>query len=728
MNRVLIPLLLFLIVGSSNVSAKSELPLYKNPKASVEERVNDLLSRMTLQEKVMQLNQYTLGQNTIANNIGKIDVIPAEVGSLIYFDADVDLRNAMQHRAMDSTRLGIPIIFAYDVIHGFRTIFPVPLAQACSFNIDMVQKVSAVSAQEAKQSGIDWTFSPMIDIAHDPRWGRVVEGYGEDPYLTGEMGKAAVLGYQNNGRYNIASCLKHYVGYGASEAGRDYVYTEVSRQTLWDTYLSPYIKSLEANPATVMSAFCNISGTPASANRYTLHDVLKEKLDFKGFVVSDWDAIRQFKDQGMAKDDKTAAMYAFNAGLDMDMMSNAYERYLAQLATDGKVDMKMVDDAVARVLKLKFELGLFEHPYIEKIADTKRFLLKENIDVAEQVAEESMILLKNNGNFLPLKDVKRIAFIGPLTDDRDDLLGSWHSHGEGKDVTTIKEAAQQEFGGKAKIDFAKGCDFEGDDTSMFDEAVDKASDADVVVLCLGEKMLWSGENSSRANIELPQIQISLMEAIKKTSKPIVLVLSNGRPLQLNHMEPLADAIIEMWQPGVAGGTPVVRILSGRVNPSGKLAITFPLTGGQIPIYYNRRPSSRPTLGTYQDVSSDPLYTFGYGLSYSNFKYGELKLSKTTCKKDETVTAEITVTNTSNVKGKETALWFIRCPYSVVTRPVKELRHFEKHELQPGESYTFKFEINPLRDLSTFDADGNRYLQSGEYDIAIGDKITQIEIE
>lgn len=726
MKRLFIFILL--AVGFGKISAKAELPVYKNPKATVEQRVNDLLGRMTLKEKVMQLNQYTLGRSIVANNKGKVKVVPAEIGSLIYSSTDVTMRNAMQHRAMDSTRLGIPILFAHDVIHGFRTIFPIPLAQACSFNPDMVRLSCGVAAQEAKQSGVDWTFSPMIDVAHDPRWGRVAEGYGEDPYLSGIMGKAAVQGYQDNGKYNIAACLKHYVGYGASEAGRDYVYTEISRQTLWDTYLPSFIRSLEARPATVMSSFNNISGTPASANKYTMHDVLKDKLGFDGFIVSDWAAVKQLKAQGMVKDYKTATELSFNAGLDMDMMSNAYDKYLEKLVAEGKVDAKAIDDAVARVLRVKFELGLFDHPYTEKVADAKRFLLKESLNLAEQAAEETMVLLKNDNNILPLKNTKRIALIGPLADDGADLLGCWHAWGDGKDVNTIIKSVQDEFKGKAAIDYAKGCDFEGNDESGFSEAVDKAKNADVVVLCLGEKSTWSGENASRASIELPQIQLSLLEAVKKSGKPVVLVLSNGRPLQLNRMEPLADAIIEMWQPGVAGGKPLAGILSGRVNPSGKLAMTFPLTGGQIPIYYNRRSPGRPTQGKYQDMSSEPLYPFGYGLSYSDFQYGEMKLSKTTCKKDETITAEVTVTNNGKVKGKETALWYIQCPYSVLTRPVKELRHFEKHEIAPGESYTYKFEINPMRDLSTFDADGNKYLQSGEYDIMIAGQIVPIEVE
>lgn len=721
-------LAILLALGLGNVTAKTELPVYKNPKATVEQRVNDLLARMTLHEKVMQLNQYVFGRNFVPNNKGHVKSIPSDIGSLILMGTDVTKRNDMQRRAMDSTRLGIPILFGHDVIHGFRTIFPIPLAQACSFNTDLVRKSCAIAAQEAKQSGVDWTFSPMIDIAHDPRWGRVAEGYGEDPYLSGEMGKAAVLGYQENGKYNIAACLKHYVGYGASQGGRDYSYTEISRQTLWDTYLPPFIKALEAKPATVMSSFNTISGIPASANKYTMHDVLKGKLGFDGFIVSDWAAVKQLKAQGMVKDYKTAAELAFNAGLDIDMMSNAYDKYLEKLVAEGKVDEKSIDNAVAHVLKIKFELGLFDHPYTTKIADSKRFLQIGSLNLAEQVAEESMVLLKNNNNILPLKDEKKIALIGPLVDDGADLLGCWHAYGDGKDVNTILQSVQNEFQGKATIDYAKGCDFEGNDDSGFAQAVNIAKNADVVVLCLGEKSTWSGENTSRASIELPQIQISLMEAIKKTGKPIVLVLSNGRPLQLNRMEPLADAIVEMWQPGVAGGKPLAGILSGRVNPSGRLTLTFPLTGGQIPIYYNYRSSGRPTQGKYHDLSSDPLYTFGYGLSYSNFKYGDVHLSKTTCKKDETITAEVTVTNTSNVKGKETALWYIQCPYSLLTRPVKELRHFEKHEIASGESYTYKFEINPLRDLATYDANGDKYLQPGEYDIIIGGQAIPIEVE
>ena len=530
-------------------SVKATFPLYKDPSVPLVIRVQDLLSRMTLNEKAMQLIQYTLGTNNIENNKGReVKNIPESTGSLIFLEMSPGLRNRMQHHAVEDSRLGIPILFGYDVIHGFRTIFPIPLAQACSFNPHLTRLSCRVAAQEARISGVDWTFSPMIDVAHDPRWGRVAEGYGEDPYLNGIFGAAAVRGYQGkrlDDTLSVAACLKHYVAYGASEAGRDYVYTEVSRQTLWDTYLTPYRKAMEANPATVMSSFNNLSGLPVTANHYVLTDVLRGKLGFKGFVVSDWGAIMQLQNQGAAKDLKTAGQLAMNAGLDMDMMSHSYDAYLEQSLHEGAIDSATIDRAVKRVLKVKFELGLFEHPYTPDVKDDSRFLRQESRQIEENLAEESMVLLKNKDNTLPIKNEKSIAVIGPLATSQEDLLGCWAGHGRKEDVTTILDAVRQQFAGGTIVGYAKGCDFDGADQSEFKDALSLASKADILVVCLGEKRSWSGENTSRSSIELPEIQLQLLQALKKTGKRIVLVLSNGRPLQLNKIEPLSEAL--PWQ-------------------------------------------------------------------------------------------------------------------------------------------------------------------------------------
>lgn len=714
-----------------SLETKKGTPLYKDATASVKDRVEDLLARMTLDEKIMQLVQFTLGRNNIENNKGREVVnIPAEVGSLIYFGTDPKLRNTMQRTAMEKSRLGIPVLFAHDVIHGFRTVFPIPLAQACSFNEELAEQSCRVAAQESRMSGVDWTFSPMVDVAHDPRWGRVAEGYGEDPYLNGIMGAAAVRGYQGsslNDSLSIAACLKHYVAYGASEAGRDYVYTEVSRQTLWDTYLTPYRMCMKEQPATVMSSFNNLSGTPVTSNSYVLQDVLRGKLGFQGFVVSDWAAIQQLKNQGAAGDLKTAGEMALKAGVDMDMMSHAYDEHLKQSLQEGRIDMSVIDTSVRRILTLKFELGLFEKPYTPEPADESRFLRSNSRETAEQLAAESMVLLKNDAALLPLKG-KRIAVVGPLRNSQEEMMGCWYGHGEKKDVTTLWDAIVQEFGKENVIGQAQGCDYEGNDTAGFEEAIRLAKQSDVVIACLGERRRWSGENTSRSTIELPQIQIDLLQRLHDTGKKIVLVLSNGRPLQLNRMEPLADAIVEMWQPGTPGGRPLAGILSGRINPSGKLAITFPYTTGQIPIYYNQRPSARHHQGFYQDIPSTPLYTFGYGMSYTSYQYGALSVSKNVLKAHEDFDVTIPVTNTGNMDGKETVLGFVSCKYAKLTRPVKELRFFAKKSIRTGETVNYTFHLNTTRDLAFIDHEGNSVLEPGKYIISIGDQNVELTIE
>ena len=649
--------------------------LYKDAKAPIEKRVDDLLSRMTLEEKVMQLNQYTLGRNNNVNNVGEeVKKVPAEIGSLIYFETNPELRNNMQKKAMEESRLGIPIIFGYDAIHGFRTVYPISLAQACSWNPDLVEQACAVSAQEARMSGVDWTFSPMIDVARDPRWGRVAEGYGEDPYANGVFGAASVRGYQGDNmsaENRVAACLKHYVGYGASEAGRDYVYTEISKQTLWDTYLLPYEMGVKAGAATLMSSFNDISGIPGSANHYTMTEILKERWGHDGFIVSDWGAIEQLKNQGLAANKKEAAVYAFNAGLEMDMMSHAYDRHMKELVEEGKITMAQVDESVRRVLRVKFRLGLFERPYTPVTSEKERFFRPQSMDIAAQLAAESMVLLKNENQILPLTDKKKIAVVGPMAKNGWDLLGSWCGHGKDTDVVMLYNGMATEFVGKAELRYALGCRTQGDNRKGFEEALEAARWSDVVVLCLGEMMTWSGENASRSSIALPQIQEELAKELKKVGKPIVLVLVNGRPLELNRLEPISDAILEIWQPGVNGALPMAGILSGRTNPSGKLAMTFPYSNGQIPIYYNRRKSGRGHQGFYKDITSDPLYPFGHGLSYTEFKYGVVTLSASKVKRGEKLSAEVTVTNTGNRDGLETVHWFISDPYCSITRPVKE---------------------------------------------------------
>ena len=719
------------VTHSLSSKDKKSIPLYKDAKAPIEKRIDDLISRMTLEEKILQLNQYTLGRNNNVNNVGEeVKKVPSEIGSLIYFDINPELRNSMQKKAMEESRLGIPIIFGYDAIHGFRTIYPISLGQACSWNPGLVEQACAVSAQEARMSGVDWTFSPMIDVARDPRWGRVAEGYGEDPYTNGVFAAASVRGYQGDdmsAENRMAACLKHYVGYGASEAGRDYVYTEISAQTLWDTYLLPYEMGVKAGAATLMSSFNDISGVPGSANPYIMTEILKKRWKHDGFIVSDWGAVEQLKNQGLAATKKDAARYAFNAGLEMDMMSHAYDRHLKELVEEGKVTMAQVDESVRRVLRVKFRLGLFERPYTPVTNEKDRFFRPQSMAVAAQLAAESMVLLKNDNQILPLTNKKKIAVVGPMAKNGWDLLGSWCGHGKDTDVEMLYDGLTAEFGGDAELRYAMGCKPQGNDRSGFAGALDVARWSDVVIVCLGEMLTWSGENASRSTIALPQIQEELVKELKEAGKPVILVLSNGRPLELNRMEPLCDAILEIWQPGINGARSMAGILSGRINPSGKLAMTFPYSTGQIPIYYNRRKSGRGHQGFYKDITSDPLYPFGHGLSYTEFKYGTVTPSATKVKRGDKLSAEVTVTNTGSRDGAETVHWFISDPYCSITRPVKELKHFDKQLIKAGETKTFRFDIDLERDFGFVNEDGKRFLEAGEYHILVQGKTVKIEL-
>ncbi len=715
-----------------SLKAQNKSDLYKQKDAPIEDRIKDLISKMNFEEKVLQLNQYTIGNNTNENNRGEVvKEIPAGIGSLIYFSSDPEWRNQIQKKAMVESRLGIPILFGFDVIHGFRTVYPISLAQACSWNPELVKSTCQVAAKEASLSGIDWTFSPMIDIARDPRWGRVAEGYGEDPYANAVFGVATVTGYQGENlsdKNTIAACLKHYVGYGESEGGRDYHYSDISRQALWETYLLPYEACVKAGAATLMSAFNDISGVPATANHYTLTEILKERWGHDGFVVSDWNAVDQLTAQGVAKDRKEAGLKAFMAGVEMDMKDNIYQENFQELLDEEKISMDKIDKAVSRVLRVKFRLGLFDQPFTTVVKEVKRYLQPEDVALAEKLSEESMVLLKNENSVLPFTSkIKNLAVVGPMVKDKSNLLGSWAANGRASDVVSIFEGLDTEFGNKIQLKYARGCDFEGTEESGFAEAVSVAEKSDAILVCLGEKNNWSGENASRSTIALPAIQEKLVEKLKTTGKPIILVLSNGRPLELVRLDPLADGILEIWQPGVTGGTAVAGILSGRVNPSGKLAITFPLTTGQIPTYYNMRQSSRPNSGKYQDISTDPLYRFGHGLSYTDFEYGEAKLSANKITKNHKLKVDVTVTNNGSVKGKEAVLWYITDPSCSISRPMKELKFFSKKEIEPGEKAVFTFEIDPERDLSYTDSSGKRFLEPGEFYVQVNGQKLKFEL-
>ena len=484
---------------------------------------------------------------------------------------------------------------------------------------------------------------------------------------------------------------------------------------------------VKAGAATLMSSFNDISGVPGSANPYIMTEILKKRWKHDGFIVSDWGAVEQLKNQGLAATKKDAARYAFNAGLEMDMMSHAYDRHLKELVEEGKVTMAQVDESVRRVLRVKFRLGLFERPYTPVTNEKDRFFRPQSMAVAAQLAAESMVLLKNDNQILPLTNKKKIAVVGPMAKNGWDLLGSWCGHGKDTDVEMLYDGLTAEFGGDAELRYAMGCKPQGNDRSGFAGALDVARWSDVVIVCLGEMLTWSGENASRSTIALPQIQEELVKELKEAGKPIILVLSNGRPLELNRMEPLCDAILEIWQPGINGARSMAGILSGRINPSGKLAMTFPYSTGQIPIYYNRRKSGRGHQGFYKDITSDPLYPFGHGLSYTEFKYGTVTPSATKVKRGDKLSAEVTVTNTGARDGAETVHWFISDPYCSITRPVKELKHFEKQLIKVGETKTFRFDIDLERDFGFVNEDGKRFLEAGEYHILVQGQTVKIEL-
>jgi beta-glucosidase len=717
---------------SMPLAAQKKKELYKDKNAPIEARIENLLGLMTLEEKIMQMNQWTYGKNANPNNIGeKMKEVSPMIGSLLYRSTNPAYRNQIQKKAMAESRLGIPIIFGFDAIHGYRTVFPIPLAQACSWNTGLVKQSCAITAKESWLSGLDWTFSPMLDVARDARWGRVSEGYGEDTYANSAFAVAAVQGYQGNSladKYTIAACLKHYIGYSMSEGGRDYHYSDVSHQTLWETFMPPFEAGIKAGAATVMSGFNDISGIPASANYYTLTEVLKNKWGHDGFVISDWGSVRNLVEQSVAKDLKEATQKAFLAGVEMDMVDNAYVDYLPQLVAEGKVPMAAIDEAVRRILRVKMKLGLFENPYVDEVPEEKRYLLPEYIAVAEELAAESMVLLKNKNHALPLTSkYKNIAVIGPMVKDSVHIMGFWEGMGRPGDVETIYAGLQKEFKGRAALNYAAGCDFDGEDTAGFAEAVSAAQKSDVVLVFLGEKRNWSGENGSRSTIALPKIQEALVAELKKTGKPVVLVLSSGRPLELMGLEPLADAIVEIWQPGTAAGNAVAGILSGRTNPSGKLAITFPQTTGQIPIYYNMRESARPQSGHYQDIPRNALYWFGHGLSYTTYTYSPVKLSATQITKGQKLVAEVDVANSGSTDGKETVMWFIKDPYAAISRPMKELKHFEKKFIKSGTATTYRFEIDPMRDLSYVDSTGKRHLETGDFYVIVNGQEVKFEL-
>jgi beta-glucosidase len=689
------------------------------PQSPVEIRVSDLLSQMTLEEKIGQLNLLDVKDAGLESAIAT-----GQVGGVLNAAGAVQT-NKLQYLAIEHSRLHIPLLFGYDVIHGYRTIFPIPLGLASTFDPGAAETMARISAREASASGIRWTFSPMADIARDPRWGRIAEGAGEDPVLGSAMAAAYVRGYQGadlSALGSIAACAKHYVGYGAAEGGRDYNGADMSERRLREVYLPPFKAAAEAGAASFMSAFNTLNDVPATANSFTVRQVLKGEWSFRGFVVSDWNAIAELAAHGVAAGRSEAARKALTAGVDMDMASGAYFEHLGELVRSGAVPLALVDDAVRRILRIKFALGLFEHPFTSEQSESGALVTAEYRQAAREIAQRSIVLLRNENHTLPLsKSAGGIAVIGPLADSKADMLGNWSGKGEAADAVSVLEATRERLGPETL--YSKGADVAEHSTDGIAEAVAVARRAGVVILVLGESAEMSGEAASRSSLDLPGQQQKLLEAVAAAGKPIVLVLMNGRPLAISWAAEHVAAILEAWFPGIEGGNAIADIIFGDVNPAGRLPVTFPRAPGQVPIYYShlntgRPPSADPKYHTgYADLPSSPLYPFGYGLSYSEFTFHDLRAdAELQAQKDLQVSVE--VTNTSTRAGDELVQMYIREPISSTARPVLELKQFAQVALQPGETRQVTFTLTRAQ-LASLQPDMHYAVSPGTYRVAIG---------
>nr|WP_314897527.1 glycoside hydrolase family 3 N-terminal domain-containing protein [uncultured Flavobacterium sp.] len=713
---------------------------------TIDQKVEALLKRMTLEEKIGQLNQYT-GDNAatgpITMNPNKQSEIKAGlIGSMLNVLGTQHTRQ-YQELAMQS-RLKIPLLFGQDVIHGYKTTFPIPLAEAASWDLDAMELSARIAATEAASSGIHWTFAPMVDIARDPRWGRVMEGAGEDTYLGSKIAYARVKGFQGKlGDVNsVMACVKHFAAYGAAIGGRDYNSVDMSERMLWETYLPPFKAALDAGAATFMNSFNDLNGIPATGNKYLQRDILKGKWNFQGFVVSDWGSIGEMINHGYVKDSKEAALAAITAGSDMDMESNAYRYNLAQLVKEKKVPIALIDDAVKRILRKKFELGLFEDPYKYSNPEREQKELNnpEHRKVAREIAAKSIVLLKNEKNILPLsKQTKTIAFIGPLVKERKQNMGFWSVElpevDYDKQVISQWEGLQNKVGNTAKLLYAKGCEIEGDNKDGFAEAIAVANQADVVILSIGERRDMSGEAKSRSNLRLPGVQEELIKAIQATGKPVVVLINAGRPLIFNWTADTIPAILYTWWLGSEAGNAIADVLFGDYNPSGKLPLSFPREEGQIPIYYNHFNTGRPAknetetnyVSAYTDLKNSPKFPFGYGLSYTSFEYSDLKLSKNKIKSTETVAVSLNITNSGKVAGEEVVQLYLRDKVGSVVRPIIELKDFQKIKLNAGETKTVKFTIDKEK-LSFYNAALQWVAEPGDFDLMIGSSSADIRLK
>lgn len=712
------------LLATATISHAQTVPGWKSYSKDpvIERRVDSVLKLMTLDEKIGQLTQFASpGQLTTG---AKVDpdmasyIAKGQVGSILNAFS-VPIIKRLQQEAVEKSRLHIPILFGLDVVHGYKTTFPTPLAESCSWDLDLMEKTAHIAGAEAAAGGINWTFAPMVDIARDPRWGRVMEGAGEDPYYGGLVAQARVRGFQGNLKNNdqILACVKHFGAYGAAEAGRDYNTVDMSLNTLYNVYLKPYQAAVKGGAATFMTAFDDLNGVPCTANRWLLTDVLRNQWGFDGMLVTDYTAVNELVNHGIAEDEKHAAILSLNAGVDMDMQSSAFLRYLKQAVQEGKVKQQDIDIATCRVLEMKFILELFDNPYHYLDAAKEKSTMEEDnagyINTAKQIAQESIVLLQNKNNILPLSATKKqtIALIGPFVNSSDSINGSWGGVGESKKSPTVQKGIQSLLGNNSPVTIlnAKGCGIQTMDTDGFAEAIEIAKKADVIVLTMGEADGMTGEAASYSEITIPGVQRELIKQIAALKKPTVLVLMNGRPLDLSAETNQADAILETWFLGRMGGAAIADVLFGKYNPGGKLTVSFPRNIGQVPVYYNHFNTGRPIdpkepfeyyKSNYRDIPNTPLFAFGHGLSYTTYKISNMQLSSPTMSINGKMTVTATVANTGNYDGYTVIQLYIRDLVGSITRPVKELKAFKRIYLKKGETQQISFELTE-KDLAFY---------------------------
>lgn len=695
-------------------------------------KVDSLLKQMTLDEKIGQMSQFSCNWDVtgaIMPDDYREYLRKGMVGSILNGYTVAGIRR-LQSEALEHSRLKIPVLFGYDVVHGYRTIFPIPLGESCTWDPELMRQSAAIAAEEAAAGGINWTFAPMVDITRDPRWGRVMEGAGEDPYLGSLIARARVEGFQGDdlgSTKTVLACTKHFAAYGAAEAGRDYNTTDMSEHTLREVYLPPFRATVEAGVGSLMASFNEIGGIPATANRHLMTDILRGEWGFGGVLVSDYTGINELVPHGIAADEKEAGEKALNAGIDMDMTGAVYLKYLRRSLDEGRVSLRQIDDAVRRILRQKFLLGLFDDPYryLDSLRERETLGKPEFRAKAREIAARSIVLLKNDGGVLPLDPGSRmtVALVGPMVSERASLNGAWAGSGIREESVTLLEGLTKRYAGTAvRFITAAGCDLTTDDRSGFAEAVTAARRADIVVAAMGEHYDWSGETASRSDITLPGAQRDLLRALEATGKPVVLVVLSGRPLDLSWEDAHLEAIVEAWYPGTTAGDAIADVLSGDYNPSGKLTMSFPRSAGQIPVYYNHKNTGRPAApgqtgrcyrSNYLDIVNEPLYAFGHGLSYTTFEISQPTLDRDTFSAGGRITASARVSNTGGRDGEVVVQLYIRDVAASVTRPVKELKGFRKIALRKGEVQTVTFEVSE-REIAFLNADFVRRPEAGEF--------------